>query len=302
MSQRLAPLVAAAALMAGVASAQTPAPGIPTNSPSQTAPLPYTPAPHTSTGLPVNMTGLTEADLQKLMPVIERIKTKMDDWPQLERYRAANAGLAPPSPDETRVVFLGDSITDNWINPKFGGFFPGKPYVDRGISGQSTPQMVLRMRADVIALKPKAMVLLAGTNDMAGNTGPMTLAQIEDNIITICELATLHDIKIVLASVLPTSNYHIKPNTDPKLIQTTRRPPDTIRALNAWIKDYADQHGYVYLDYFNAMTDDKGMLRAELSEDDLHPNAAGYAIMGPLADAAIQKVLGKNGGKTTAGR
>jgi lysophospholipase L1-like esterase len=296
MPQRLAPLVVTGILMAGTAFAQTPAPssapGQPAAQTSQAAPLGYTPAPHTSTGLPVNMTGLTEADLARLMPVIERIKVKMDDWPQLERYRAANAGLAPAAAGEARVVFLGDSITDNWINPKFGGFFPGKPYVDRGISGQTTPQMVLRMRADVIALKPKVMVLLAGTNDMAGNTGPMTLEQIEDNIITICELATLHEIKPVLASVLPTSNYHIKPNTDPKLIQTTRRPLESIRALNTWMKNYADQHGYIYLDYFNAMTDDKGMMRAELTEDDLHPNAAGYAIMGPLAEAAIQKALG----------
>jgi lysophospholipase L1-like esterase len=302
MPQRLAPLVLAGTLMAGAAFAQPPAPASQPQSSSPSASSPsasspsapgtYTPAPHTSTGLPMNMTGLTEADMQKLMPVIERIKTKMDDWPQLERYRAANGTLAPAAAGDARVVFLGDSITDNWINPKFGGFFPGKPYVDRGISGQTTPQMVLRMRADVIALKPRVMVLLAGTNDLAGNTGPTTLAQIEDNIITICELATMHDIKLVLASVLPTSNYHIKPNTDPKLIQTTRRPLESIRALNAWIKDYADQHGYVYLDYFNAMTDDKGMLRPELSEDDLHPNAAGYAIMGPLAEAAIQKALG----------
>jgi lysophospholipase L1-like esterase len=146
------------------------------------------------------------------------------------------------------------------------------------------------MRADIIALKPKAMVLLAGTNDIAGNTGPMTLPQIEDNIITIAELGTLHDIKVVLASVLPTSNYHFK-GTDPKLAQTGRRPLDTIKALNAWMKDYAEQHGHVYLDYYTAMLDANGMLKTELSEDDLHPNAAGYAIMAPLAEAAIAKAL-----------
>jgi lysophospholipase L1-like esterase len=228
-----------------------------------------------------------------LIPVLERLKTRMDDWPQLRRYQAANAEVAPPAAGEGRVVFLGDSITDAWINPRFGGFFPGKPYLDRGISGQTTPQMVLRMRADVIALKPKAMVLLAGTNDIAGNTGPMTLAQIEDNITTIAELATLHDIKVILASVLPTSNYHFK-GTDPRLAQTGRRPLETIRALNAWLQDYAQQHGHVYLDYFDAMVDSSGMLKTEFSQDDLHPTAAGYAVMAPLAEAAIAKALGNS--------
>jgi lysophospholipase L1-like esterase len=149
---------------------------------------------------------------------------------------------------------------------------------------------VLRMRADVLALKPKAMVLLAGTNDIAGNTGPMTLAQIEDNVMTIAELATLHEIKVVLASVLPTSNYHFK-GTDPRLAQTGKRPPETIRALNAWLKEYAGKQGHVYLDYYTPMLDASGMLKAEFSEDDLHPNAAGYAVMGPLAEAAIAKAL-----------
>jgi lysophospholipase L1-like esterase len=306
MSQRLAPLVAVSALLATAAFAQTARAGQSTTSsqpaasqatapatPTATAaaqPGTNTPPPHTSTGLPANTSALTSADLPKLLPMLDRLKTRMDDWPQLDRYHAANAQLAPPADGEARVVFLGDSITDVWQNPKFGGFFPGKPYVDRGISAQTTPQMVLRMRADVIALKPKAMVLLAGTNDIAGNTGPMTLAQIEDNIVTIAELATLHDIKVVLASVLPTSNYHFK-GTDPKLAQTGRRPPDSIKTLNAWMKDYADQHGHVYLDYYTPMLDASGMLKAELSEDDLHPNAAGYAIMAPLAEAAIAKAL-----------
>src|SRR5262249_35503749 len=152
-------------------------------------PAPAGPPPHTSTGLPADTSALSSADLPKLILVLDRLKTRMDDWPQLGRYQPANAQLAPAAAGEARVVLLGDSITDNWQNPKFGGFFPGKPYVDRGISAQTTPQMVLRMRADIIALKPKAMVLLAGTNDIAGNTGPMTLAQIEDNIMTIAELA-----------------------------------------------------------------------------------------------------------------
>jgi len=287
MSQRLASFVLVSALVAATASAQTAA-APPAATPAQ--PAASGPPPHTSTGLPADTSTLTSADVPRLLPVLERIKTKMDDWPQLGRYRTANEQLAPAAAGEARVVFLGDSITDNWQLPKFGRFFPGKPYVDRGISAQTTPQMVLRMRADIIALKPKAMVLLAGTNDIAGNTGPMTLAQIEDNIMTIAELATLHDIKVVLSSVLPTSNYHFK-GTDPKLAQTGRRPLETIKALNAWMKSYADQHGHVYLDYYPAMLDSNGMLKAELSEDDLHPNAAGYAIMAPLAEAAIAKAL-----------
>jgi len=315
MSQRLVPFLVASALMAGAAHAQTagsaqPPAGQPTQAPpAQTAPAQTVPAqappaptattpqpavaappPHTSTGLPANTTDLTATDLPKLIPLLERLKGRMDDWPQLTRYQAANAQTPPPIVDEARVVFLGDSITDVWVNPKFGGFFPGKPYIDRGISAQTTPQMVLRMRADVLALRPKAMVLLAGTNDIAGNTGPMTLAQIEDNIMTIAELATLHDIKVVLASVLPTSNYHFK-GTDPRLAQTGRRPLETIRALNAWLKEYAGKQGHVYLDYYTPMLDASGMLKAEFSEDDLHPNAAGYAVMGPLAEAAIAKAL-----------
>ena len=310
MSQRLAPLLVASVLMAGAAHAQT-APATqppPASPPGQTAPAPAPPVtattqpavaaplPHISSGLPIDTADLTGADLPKLIPVLDRVKGKLDDWPQLARYQGANAQLAPPLTSEARVVFLGDSITDVWVNPKFGGFFPGKPYVDRGISAQTTPQMVLRMRADVLALKPKAMVLLAGTNDIAGNTGPMTLAQIEDNITTIAELATLHGVKVILASVLPTSNYHFK-GTDPHLAQTGRRPLETIRALNGWLKDYAGQHGHVYLDYFTPMLDASGMLKAEFSEDDLHPNAAGYAVMGPLAEAAIAKALGSAANK-----
>jgi lysophospholipase L1-like esterase len=321
MPQRLAQFLVASALMAGAASAQPPATAqppagqpaqtVPTQAPpvqtppaptaTATAPQPAVtaPPPHTSTGLPANTTDLTAADLPKLIPLLERLKGRMDDWPQLTRYQAANAQAAPPIAGEARVVFLGDSITDVWVNPKFGGFFPGKPYVDRGISAQTTPQMVLRMRADVLALKPKAMVLLAGTNDIAGNTGPMTLAQIEDNIMTIAELATMHEVKVVLASVLPTSNYHFK-GTDPRLAQTERRPLETIRALNAWLKEYAGQHGHVYLDYYSAMLDASGMLKAEFSEDDLHPNAAGYAVMAPLAEAAIAKVLAGPASKPAA--
>ena len=206
------------------------------------------------------------------------------DWPNLARYHDANATLAPASSSENRVVFLGDSITDAW-GRQHGQFFPGKPYVNRGISGQTTPQMLIRFRPDVIALKPKVVVFLAGTNDIAGNTGPMTLEAIEDNLASMAELSQANNIKVVLSSVLPVSDY-IKP-------QTERRPPAKVVALNAWIKDYAAKNGFVYLDYYSAMTDEKEMFRKELTYDGLHPNDAGYEVMEPLAEKAIAAALGK---------
>jgi lysophospholipase L1-like esterase len=206
------------------------------------------------------------------------------DWPNLARYHDDNAHLAPPAAGENRVVFMGDSITDGW-GRQYGQFFPGKPYVNRGISGQTTPQMLIRFRPDVIALKPKVVVFLAGTNDIAGNTGPMTLDAIEDNLTSMAELATANNIKVVLSSVMPVCDY-IKP-------QTERRPPEKIIALNAWMKDYAARNGFVYLDYYSAMLDDKEMFRKELTYDGLHPNDAGYEVMAPLAEKAIAAALAK---------
>jgi lysophospholipase L1-like esterase len=174
------------------------------------------------------------------------------------------------------------------VQPRFGEFFPGKPYIGRGISGQTTPQMLIRFRPDVIALKPKAVVILAGTNDIAGNTGPMLDEEIEGNLATMAELAKAHGIRVVLASITPTSAYHVASNGIP---QTTARPMARIRAINDWMKTYAAANGHVYLDYFSAMVDDAGVLREELSADDLHPNAKGYAVMAPLAEAAIQRAL-----------
>lgn len=214
-----------------------------------------------------------------------RADARLRDFGQLQRYRLDNAS-APGMPH--RVVFLGDSITDNWQRPQFGGFFPGKPYVDRGISGQTLPQMILRMRSDVVALKPEVVVILAGTNDIAANTGPETDEEIEGYLSSLCEIADANRIRVVLASITPISDYHRRPMTAP---MPMRRPPARIVALNAWIKQYAAAHQYVYLDYFTAMIDAKGMLREELSEDDLHPNAKGYAVMGPLAEAAIRRAL-----------
>lgn len=219
-----------------------------------------------------------------------RAETRLKDWPALARYHEANSKTTAPAGNEARVVFMGDSITDSWQSPKYGGFFPGKPYVDRGISGQTTPQMLVRFRPDVIALNPKVVVILAGTNDIAGNTGPMTLQGIEDNLTSMFDLAHANGIRVVFASVLPISDYE-KAKDGQQIIRSKQRPPEQITALNAWMKTYAKAHGGVYLDYFSAMADDKGFLREELSEDGLHPNKKGYEIMAPLAEQAIAAAL-----------
>jgi lysophospholipase L1-like esterase len=221
-----------------------------------------------------------------------RLESRLKDWPALGRYREANAGTAAPANDEQRVVFMGDSITDLWDDPKFGGFFPGKPYVDRGISGQTTPQMLIRFRPDVIALKPKVVVILAGTNDIAGNTGPAPLTSIEDNLTSMAELARANGIRVVLASLLPISDYDKNKEGKP-IVRSVQRPPEQIRALNEWMRGYAAANGLVYLDYFSAVSDEKGFLKEELSEDGLHPNAKGYAVMAPLAEQAIASALKK---------
>jgi lysophospholipase L1-like esterase len=217
-------------------------------------------------------------------------ETKLKDWPALARYHDANSRTAVPSGNQDRVVFMGDSITDSWQNPNYGGFFPGKPYVDRGIGGQTTPQMLIRFRPDVIALQPKVVVILAGTNDIAGNTGPMTLQAIEDNLMSMFDLAHGNGIRVVFASLLPISDYEKAKDGQP-IIRSKRRPPEQIIALNMWMKTYAAAHGGVYLDYFSAVADDKGFLREELTEDGLHPNRKGYDIMAPLAEQAIAAAL-----------
>ena len=230
-------------------------------------------------------------DLARAMQDLVRADVRARDFADLRRYRDDNAALRPAP---GRVVFMGDSITDVWNQPRFGGFFPGKPYVDRGISGQTTPQMLLRFRADVLALAPTAVVILAGTNDIAGNTGPMTDAEIEGNLTSMCELAEANHVRVVLASITPVSDYHQRPPATP---MTTRRPPSRIVAVNKWIKGYAADHHHGYLDYYSAMIDEHAMLREELSEDDLHPNAKGYAVMAPLAETALQRVLGGSNGR-----
>ena len=230
------------------------------------------------------------ADVVALQKAFDSANARLADWPNLGRYREANLELPPPSPDKPRVVFLGDSITDNWNNPGFGGFFPGKGYVNRGISGQTTPQMLLRFRADVLALKPAVVVLLAGTNDIAGNTGPMTLEASADNIAMMCELARASGVHVVLSSVMPVSDY-ARDASGAAVNRTRQRPPEKIAALNAWLKDYAQREGHVYLDYVTPLADEKGFLKADLADDGLHPNAKGYAVIAPLAEQAIAAAL-----------
>jgi lysophospholipase L1-like esterase len=210
--------------------------------------------------------------------------TLRDDFGELGRYHEANAALKLPAPGENRVIFFGDSITDMW---NLDQYFPGKLYINRCIGGQTTPQMLVRFRQDVIALKPKAVVILAGTNDIAGNTGPMLLEDIEANYASMAELARANGIKVVFSSVLPVHNY--TPQSQDLFAQ---RSPAKILQLNRWLKDYCASNGLIYLDYFNAMVDEKGLLKRDLAEDGLHPNKAGYAIMAPLAGAAIEKTVG----------
>jgi lysophospholipase L1-like esterase len=205
------------------------------------------------------------------------------DWPNLKRYAPANAELGAPKAGERRVVFMGNSITDAWAR-FFPAMFPGKPYVGRGISGQTTPQMLVRFRQDVVALRPAVVVLLAGTNDIAGNTGPSTLEMIEDNIASMTEIAQANGIRVVLASTLPAYDYPWKPGME---------PAPKIVALNRWVKQYAASHGAVYLDYHSAMRDERDGLRAELTSDGVHPNEAGYRVMAPLAERAIEEALRK---------
>ena len=206
-----------------------------------------------------------------------------DDYGQLARYRDANAALKAPAVEENRVVFFGDSITDIW---KLDESFPGKPYVNRGIGGQTTSQMLVRFRQDVISLQPKAVVILAGTNDVAGNTGPITNENIEANYASIAELARAHGIKVIFSSILPVHNY--TPESQDFFAQ---RPMERVLALNRWLKDYCVANDLIYLDYFSALADDKGLLRADLAKDGLHPTKVGYAIMAPLAEKAIAKAM-----------
>jgi len=207
---------------------------------------------------------------------LARMKVQLEDWAQLGRYRAADLEL--PGTQEGRVVFYGDSITDAWV-ANGGKFFPGKPYVNRGISGQTTPQMLVRFRQDVVDLHPEAVVILAGTNDIAGNTGPSTQRMIEDNFRGMVEIAKANGIRVILASTTPAAKYPWRPEV--------ADPAGKIEVLNAWLKGYCAQEKLTYLDYWTAMAGPDGGMKPGISIDGVHPNAAGYAIMEPLAEAAI---------------
>jgi len=204
-----------------------------------------------------------------------------NDWANLNRYKEENLKIGLPADNENRVVFIGNSITQGWIevNPNF---FIGKSYINRGISGQTTPQMLVRFRSDVVNLKPKVVVILAGTNDIAGNTGPSTLEMIEDNIASMVEIANANNIKAVLCSILPAYDYPWK---------TGLEPAQKIVDLNKWIKEYAVKNKIIYVDYFAPMADQRNGLKKEYSEDGVHPNLAGYNIMEPIVENAIAEAL-----------
>ena len=256
----LAPLGALLVTLAGCAPATS-------STPSPAA----TPVPATVAATPVGPSPQQVAAMER----------RLSDWANLARYRDANAALGQPGPGENRVVFMGNSITDAWAK-SFPAMFPGKPYVGRGISGQTTPQMLVRFRQDVVALKPKVVVILAGINDIAGNTGPSSQQMIADNLTSMTEIAKANGIRVVLASVLPAYDFPWRRGL---------QPAPKVAALNEWIRQYAQQAGVVYLDYYSRMVDARGGLPPELASDEVHPTEAGYRLMAPLAEAAIQQAL-----------
>jgi lysophospholipase L1-like esterase len=261
--------VAALVLIGAVAAMAQPATSMTSHPPVQTAPVP------------------PSAVRPPLSP--EQVEQLRTDWPNLKRYGADDEKLVAAPAVDGRVVFMGDSITEGWLHNGLPAgspgseFFPGKPYVNRGISGQTTPQMLIRFRPDVIALKPAAVVLFAGINDVAGNTGDMTSEQTEDNLASMAELAQAHGIKVVMCSILPAFDFPWRPG---------REPVPKVAAINAWMKSYAESHEHVYVDFYSATVDARGGLPEKLSKDGVHPNNAGYLIMNPLAEAGIEKALG----------
>ena len=231
--------------------------------------------------------GLTMAQAQEAAPAavapeVVAMQAKLQDWPNLVRYREEDATLGEPKAGEKRVVFMGDSLTDAW-GRRQGSFFPGKPYVNRGISGQTTPQMVLRFQQDVVRLHPAAVVILAGTNDLANNTGPISDDAIEDNFRSMVAIAKSAHIRVVLCSILPADRFPWHPGI---------APAERVKTLNAWLESYARSEKLVYLNYYPALVNATGGMKEELAVDKaVHPNDAGYAVMMPLAEAAIAKSL-----------
>ena len=215
--------------------------------------------------------------------LVPLVASAQDDGANLERFAAENAALGAPAEDEARIVFLGDSITAGWSDA-MPAFFEGKPYIERGIGGQTTPQILGRFRADVVDLEPAAVVILAGTNDIAGNTGEVTNKQIQDNLASMAEIATANDIRVILASILPASDYPWSPG---------RQPAGRIAAINSWIRAYAEENDHLYLDYYSALVNDEGGMQAAYTTDGVHVNAAGYAVMAGLAETSIAEALGE---------
>tara|TARA_R110000868_G_scaffold4211_13_gene26670 strand:+ start:73042 stop:73731 length:690 start_codon:yes stop_codon:yes gene_type:complete len=213
------------------------------------------------------------------------ITIQSQDWPNFERFKTANEKLEIPVANENRVVFMGNSITQGWIDYGDPELFSKNKYINRGIGGQTTPQMLVRFRADVIALQPKAVVILAGINDIAENTGPTTLKMIQDNIISMVELAKANHIKVILSSILPANNFPWRPSI---------YPADKVIAMNIFLEKYAANNDCIYIDYYTPLVDDKKGMKAEYSEDGVHPTKAGYAIMTPLVQEAIAKALKDN--------
>ncbi|MGI4853462.1 MAG: SGNH/GDSL hydrolase family protein [Janthinobacterium lividum] len=220
---------------------------------------------------------------ETLTPVeIKRLQGMAGDYANLQRYRTANAALSPAM-EPGRVVFFGDSITDAWGNgANAKTFFPGKPYLDRGISGQTTPQMLIRFQQDVVALKPAAVLILAGTNDIAGNTGVSSLEMTEDNFRSMAAIAAANQIKVIMASVLPVDDYAWRRGL---------HPAEKVRTLNAWMKTFCAANGCTYLDYYTALATPEGAMKPGTSKDGVHPTAEGYAIMAPLAQGAIEHAM-----------
>lgn len=218
-----------------------------------------------------------------LLSIFMGQNTEAQDWANLNKYQKENGSLQPLEPGQKRTVFMGDSITEFWsiVDPEF---FAGKPYVNRGISGQTTPQMLIRFRPDVITLKPSLVILMAGVNDIASNTGPSTLEMITDNVFSMAELAQANHIKVILCSVLPAYNFPWNLGS---------YPAEKIVTLNKTIQKYADVNGFLYLDYYSAMVDGRKGLKSAYSDDGVHPNKTGYEVMNPLAEKAIAKVLSK---------
>lgn len=215
--------------------------------------------------------------------MIQSTIAQQSDWANFAKYRDDNIKIGTPGVDENRVVFMGNSITEGWkdLNPDF---FNSNGYINRGISGQTTPQMLVRFRPDVVNLRPKVVVILAGTNDIAGNTGPSTLEMIEDNIKSMVEIARVNNIKVILCSVLPAFDYPWKPGLE---------PAQKIVDLNKWIKEYSNKIDILYVDYFTPLADERNGLKKEFSEDGVHPNLEGYLLMQPLVEKAIKKSLNK---------